>query len=378
MNIKTTCVQTPDNDEDIRCINLPLYRGVTYRHKELIHKPGEFAYSRCGNPTTTALGKLIAELEGGTDGFTTSSGMGAISVVMKLFHPGDHIIASSDLYGGTYRYFHDYLEDYGYEFSYVATWDITQVKETIKDNTKGFFIETPSNPSMHVTDLKAISCLAKEIGALFIVDNTFLSPYFQRPINFGADIVVHSATKYLSGHNDVLGGVIVTATKELGEKVFAIYMAEGNNLGPDEAWLIIRSIKTLSVRLDRQEHNAKVIAGFLKTLPAVEDVYYVGDSQREDYELSCKQTSGFGGMISFTVKQKEKIPEYLGKLKVFSFAESLGGVESLATYPYITTQAPIPEEQRIATGATDNLIRLSIGIEDVEDLKRDLKQALEK
>ena len=377
MKDQTKCVQTRDKDEEIACINLPLYRGVIYRHKDFTHQPGQFAYARCATPTTEALGDLVADLEGGVKGFTTSSGMGAISVVMKLFHPGDHIIVTADLYGGTYRYFHDYLQEYGFEFSYVESWNIDSVKAAVRPNTKCIFIETPSNPSMHVTDLAAVSEIAKANGALLVVDNTFLSPYFQKPLSFGADVVVHSATKYLGGHNDILGGVIVAGTEELAEKIFAIYMAEGNNLGSDDAWLLIRSIKTLAVRMDRQQENALTIYEYLKTFDSIKDVLYVGDPTREDYALSKRQTSGFGGMISIRVKDKTKIQQYLQRLKVFSFAESLGGVESLATYPWTATQAPIPEEQRNATGATEDLIRLSIGIENVEDLKEDLRQAFE-
>ncbi|MBR0430199.1 MAG: PLP-dependent transferase [Lachnospiraceae bacterium] len=377
MKDQTKCVQTRDKDEEIACINLPLYRGVIYRHKDFTHQPGQFAYARCATPTTEALGDLVADLEGGVKGFTTSSGMGAISVVMKLFHPGDHIIVTADLYGGTYRYFHDYLQEYGFEFSYVESWNIDSVKAAVRPNTKCIFIETPSNPSMHVTDLAAVSEIAKANGALLVVDNTFLSPYFQKPLSFGADIVVHSATKYLGGHNDILGGVIVAANQELAEKIFAIYMAEGNNLGSEDAWLLIRSIKTLAVRMDRQQENALAIYEYLKTFDSIKDVLYVGDPTREDYALSKRQTSGFGGMISIRVKDKTKIQQYLQRLKVFSFAESLGGVESLATYPWTATQAPIPEEQRNATGATEDLIRLSIGIENVEDLKEDLRQAFE-
>lgn len=377
MKDQTKCVQTRDKDEEIACINLPLYRGVIYRHKDFTHQPGQFAYARCATPTTEALGDLVADLEGGVKGFTTSSGMGAISVVMKLFHPGDHIIVTADLYGGTYRYFHDYLQEYGFEFSYVESWNIDSVKAAVRPNTKCIFIETPSNPSMHVTDLAAVSEIAKANGALLVVDNTFLSPYFQKPLSFGADVVVHSATKYLGGHNDILGGVIVAGTEELAEKIFAIYMAEGNNLGSDDAWLLIRSIKTLAVRMDRQQENALAIYEYLKTFDSIKDVLYVGDPTREDYALSKRQTSGFGGMISIRVKDKTKIQKYLQSLKVFSFAESLGGVESLATYPWTATQAPIPEAQRNATGATEDLIRLSIGIENVEDLKEDLRQAFE-
>jgi cystathionine beta-lyase/cystathionine gamma-synthase len=342
----------------------------------MTHSPENFAYARCDSPTVRALTTYISDLEGGKRGFATSSGMGAISVVLKLFQPGDHILVTSDLYGGTYRYFQDYYAKYGYEFEYIGTWDLELVKKSIKENTKAIFIETPSNPVMHVTDIQAVSELAHEKDIKLIVDNTFLTPYFQRPLELGADIVVYSATKYLGGHNDILAGIIVSKTEELGEELFKIYMAEGNNLSAEDAWLMIRSMKTLSVRLDRQEKNALELAAFLKTLPEVEQVHYVGDPDHPQYELSKRQTDGFGAMISFTVKHPEKIPDFLFRFKVITFAESLGGVESLITYPLSATQGPIPEEQRKAVGMTDALLRLSVGLEDVEDLKEDLKQAL--
>lgn len=362
-------------DEETGCISIPIYRGVTYKHKNFEHKPEDFAYARCDTPTLRALGNYVSKLEGGKRAFATSSGMGAISVVLKLFNPGDHILVTSDLYGGTYRYFNDYYSKYGFEFEYINTSDLELVKKSIRSNTKAIFIETPSNPVMHVTDIKAIAELARD-NIKVIVDNTFLTSYFQKPLELGADIVVYSATKYLGGHNDILAGIIVAKTEELGEEIYKVYMAEGNNLSSEEAWLLIRSIKTLAVRLDRQESNAKKLAEFLKTLPEVEQVYYVGDPEHPEYDLSLRQTTGFGAMISFTVKHPEHIPDYLLKFRTITFAESLGGVESLITYPAVTTQNPIPEEQRLATGATNSLLRLSVGLEDVDDLKEDLEQAL--
>ena len=375
MHKNTRIIKGTDVDEATGCISVPIYRGVTYRHKSLEHKPENFAYARCDTPTLRALGRYMASLDSGARAFATSSGMGAISVVLKLFGPGDHIIVTSDLYGGTYRYFEDYYRKYGFDFEYIDTSDIELVKRTVRDNTKAIFIETPSNPVMHVTDIKAMAEIAHEAGALLIVDNTFLTPYFQRPLELGADITVYSATKYLGGHNDILAGIIVASTAELGDRIYTIYMAEGNTLSSEEAWLLIRSLKTLSVRLDRQEKNALELAQFLKTLPEVEKVFYVGDPEHPDHELSKRQTDGFGAMISFYIKHSENVERYLTSLKVITFAESLGGVESLITYPFLTTQRPIPEEMKNAVGDTDRLIRLSVGIEDIEDLKEDLRQA---
>lgn len=377
MRENTRIVHGEGSDEVTGCISKPLYRGVNYRHKHFQHEKGDFAYARCGTPTTAALEDNIALLEGGKRGFATSSGMGAISVVFKLFKPGDHIIVTYDLYGGTYRYLHNYLALYGYEFDYVDTSDIEKVKEVIRPNTKAFFIETPSNPCMHVTDLRAISEIAKSISALVIVDNTLLSPYFQKPIVLGADIVVHSATKYLGGHNDILAGLIVAATEELGDRLFEIFMAEGNNLGSDEAWLLMRSMKTLGIRMERHQKNALEISKFLKQQSFVKKVFYVGDKDHPEYELSLKQTTGFGGLISFEVIDEyvSRIPEILSNFKLITFAESLGGVESLVTYPIVSTQGPIPEEQRLKAGTTKSLIRLSVGIEDVEDLEEDILSA---
>lgn len=376
MRENTKIVTGSGIDEETGSIVVPIYRGVTYKHKSLEHRPEDFSYARCDTPTLRILSNYIANLEGGARAFATSSGMGAISVVLKLFQPGDHILVTSDLYGGTYRYFQDYYSKYGYEFEYINTSDLELVKKSIKPNTKAIFIETPSNPVMHVTDIRAVADLAVENEIKVIVDNTFLTPYFQKTLQLGADIVVYSATKYLGGHHDILAGIVVAKTEELGEELYKIYMAEGNTLSSEEAWLLIRSMKTLAVRLDRQEANAKELAAFLKTLPEVEHVYYAGDPEHPQYELSCRQTTGFGAMISFTVKHPEKIPEYLAKFRLIIFAESLGGLESLITYPLKTTQLPIPEEQTKATGATDALLRLSVGLEDVEDLKEDLKQSL--
>jgi cystathionine gamma-synthase len=302
--------------------------------------------------------------------------MAAISTVLKLFSPGAHIVVSDDMYGGTYRLFEEIYKGYGLEFSYVDTSIIKDVKEAIKDNTVALFIETPTNPLMKVSDLKALSDLAKEKGLLTIVDNTFLTPYYQRPLELGANIVVHSGTKYLGGHNDTLAGFVIMSDDKLIDKIQLIQKSEGAMLAPFDSWLILRGIKTLGVRLNKQQENAIKIANWLSNHEAVEKVYYVGLPEHLGYEISKKQASGFGAMISFTVKDIKFIPQVLERVQIILFAESLGGVESLITYPIVQTHSAIPEEMRKRVGVTDKLLRLSVGIEAAEDLIMDLEQAL--
>lgn len=376
---KTVIVRGEGPDRCTGSISTPIYRSATYIHAEIGEEPGKYYYARCETPTRNALEREVARLEGGKGALATSSGMAAISIVLKLFNPGDHILVSGDLYGGTYRLFQEVYGRYGLQFEFVPTWDLEILKGSIRKNTKAIFVETPSNPCMHVTDIQAVSEIARAAHALLIVDNTFLSPYFQKPITFGADIVIHSATKYLAGHNDVLAGVVVTATEELRQKLYFYLMSEGCTLSADDAWLVLRGIKTLSVRLDREEENALKIVDFLKHHPKVEKIYYPGDPDHPDYELSRKQTTGFGGMLSFDVKgiqEKEEVLTFLKKFRIINVGGSLGGVESLITYPYLETQLPIPEEQKESVGVGRSMFRLSVGIEDVQDLIEDLDQAL--
>ena len=302
--------------------------------------------------------------------------MAAISTILSLFSPGDHIIVSDDLYGGTYRIFEEIYKKYGVEFSYVNTSKNQEIEKAVKDNSKGFFIETPSNPMMKVADLKGISELAKDKGILLIVDNTFLTPYFQRPLELGADVVVHSGSKYLGGHNDTLAGLIVVNDEELAERIKLIQKSEGAVLSPFDSWLILRGIKTLGVRLEKQQEN-DINSKWLCTNKNVTKVYYVGLPDHEGYKISKSQASGFGAMISFNVKDVEIVERVLRKVKLIMFAESLGGVESLITYPVIQTHSAIPEEIRQRIGVSDTLLRLSVGIEAVEDIIADLEQALE-
>ena len=386
-------------------LSVPIYRSATYHHPEISYDPDKYYYSRCDTPTRRAFEKELAYLEHGEDAVATTSGMSAIALVLKLFGPGDHVIVTSDLYGGSYRLLTNLYARYGIEFQFINTWNLEDVKKSIKPNTKGFLIETPSNPAMHVTDIESISRLVREINiergietgkresgsadahpdinavleskrAYLIVDNTLLSPYFQKPLTHGADIVVHSATKYIAGHNDVLAGAVVVKKKAIREFFYFFAMSEGGVLSADDSWLALRGLQTLSVRLDREQENAFEVVKFLKQNPAVEKVIYAGDPEHPDYELSKKQTTGFGALVSFYVKEPEKIPEILERLRVINVAGSLGGTQSLITYPSSGIQLPIPEEQRLETGVTDKLLRISIGIEDVRDLIDDLDQAL--
>ncbi|MCB2353820.1 trans-sulfuration enzyme family protein [Clostridium estertheticum] len=362
-------------EDQTGCISIPIYQSATFKHKGLNQSTG-YDYSRLQNPTREELEKTIAKLEGGKEGLAFSTGMAAIDCVARLLKPGEHIIISDDLYGGTYRLFEDVYKVYGIESTYVDTTDLEKITMELKDNTKAIYMETPSNPMMKVSDIGKISALAKERGLITIVDNTFLTPYFQRPMDFGADIVVHSGTKFLGGHNDTLAGLLVASREDLIEKLRFTQVSIGATLSPFDSWLMLRGIKTLAIRLEKQQENAKHIALWLKNCDAVEKVYYPGFKEHEGYEVSLKQTSGFGSIISFTVKEKKAIGKVLEEVEIVSFAESLGGVESLITYPYLQTHASIPEEIRNRMGVTDKLLRISVGIENVNDIIDDLSKSL--
>lgn len=363
-------------DKTTGSINFPVYHGTTFAHPALGETTMGFAYARVDSPTRQELERTIAKLEGGAKTFALSSGMAAVTTWVKTLNPGDHVIVSEDLYGGTYRIFNEIYSKYGYEFTYVDTSDTDIVKKNIKENTRAVFIETPSNPMMHVSDISALADIIHEKGGYLVVDNTFLSPYFQKPLFLGADFVLHSATKYIGGHNDVLAGMLIVKDPELAQKVGLLVMSEGAILGPDDSWLLLRSLKTLGVRMEQHQKNALKINEYLKNKECVDKVYYVGDPNHPEYELSKKQSSGFGGMISFSLKSGEMIPEILKKFEVITFAESLGGVESLITFPMIQTHAAIPVEIRERLGVDDKLLRLSVGLEDVQDLIEDLENAL--
>jgi cystathionine gamma-synthase len=356
-------------------VSFPIYQSATFRHLGLNKSTG-YDYSRLQNPTREELEGTVAKLERGKYGFALSSGMAAITTVLKLFKPGDHVVISDDLYGGTYRIFQEIYKGYGIEFDFADTTSIQETKRCIKHNTKGFFIETPSNPMMKVSDISAISSLAKEQGALTIIDNTFLSPYYQRPLELGADVVVHSGTKYLGGHNDTLAGFIVVRDDAIAERLRLVLMTEGAVLAPFDSWLMLRGIKTLGIRMEKQQQNAIVVANWLQNHPRVDKVYYTGLPDHPGHELIKRQASGFGAMISFTVDDFSLVEKVLAGVRMIIFAESLGGVESLITYPVVQTHAYIPKEILNRIGITDKLLRLSVGIENVNDIIEDLEQAL--
>lgn len=356
-------------------ISFPIYQTATFKHSGIeIRDP--YNYSRCINPTREELEKTMAILEEGTRAFAVNSGMAAITLVFSLLKPGDHLIMSDDIYGGTFREVNEVLEVNGIEHDSIDLSDLDLLERTIKKNTKMIFIETPTNPMMKVADIAAIAKIGHDIGALVVVDNTFLTPYFQRPLTLGADIIVHSGTKYLAGHNDVLAGVVVVKDSKIGEILEIKMYIYGAGLGPMDSWLMLRGMKTLALRMDKHNENAMKVANWLRSQPKVEKVYYVGFEDHKDYEVTKKQTTGFGGMISFKVDSTKTVNDILSRLKLIMFAESLGGVESLITHPVSRTHTEILEETREALGITDTLLRLSVGIEDADDIIADLDQAL--
>lgn len=362
-------------DEATGAVSTPIYQVSTYKQEAVGNFKG-YEYSRTGNPTRHALEVLISDLESGVAGFAFASGMAATSSVMMLFNKGDHIILTDDVYGGTYRVMTKVLNRFGIEATFVDTSDIAVVEASVLENTKAIFLETPTNPLLKITDIEAVAKLAKEKGLLTIVDNTFMSPYFQQPIPLGADIVLHSATKYIGGHSDVVAGLVVVNSEALATDLHFVQNAIGAVLGPQDSWLLMRGIKTLGLRMEEHQSNAQRIAEFLTNHEAVGKVYYPGLTDHPGHELMKKQTTGFGGMISFDVGSGEKADALLAKLRYFTLAESLGAVESLISVPARMTHASIPRDRRLELGITDGLVRISVGIEDVEDLIEDLTQGL--
>jgi cystathionine gamma-synthase len=355
-------------------VSTPIYQSSTFRHPGLNQSTG-FDYSRWGNPTRSELERTVALLENGKYGLAFATGMGAISTLIKFFQSGDHLVVSEDLYGGTYRLFHEFYAHYGFSFSWVDTSDFSKLEAALRPETKALFIETPSNPMMKVTDIKRSAELIHKRGGFLIVDNTFLSPYFQNPLDLGADLVVQSGTKYLAGHNDTLSGFIVHSNPEFEEPLREIQKSEGASLAPFDSWLVLRGIKTLAIRMEKHEKNAFRIAHWLREQPEVEKVFYPGFEDHPQYELSRSQARGFGGMISFYLKDAGNVPVVLRNVSLILFAESLGGVESLITYPLVQTHGAIPEAMRLSAGVNDRLMRLSVGIEDPDDIIADLKKA---
>ncbi|MCM3123118.1 MULTISPECIES: bifunctional cystathionine gamma-lyase/homocysteine desulfhydrase [unclassified Mesobacillus] len=363
-------------DKTTGAVSFPIYQVSTYKQEDVGVHSG-YEYSRTGNPTRFALEELIKDLEDGKRGFAFGSGMAAITAVMMLFNSGDHIVLTDDVYGGTYRVMNKVLNRIGIESTFVDTTDLDAIKSAIQPNTKALYIETPTNPLLKVTDIKASAGLAKEHGLLTIVDNTFSTPYWQTPLNTGADIVLHSATKYLGGHSDVVAGLVVVNDEQLAEDLHFVQNSTGGILGPQDSWLLVRGIKTLGLRMEAHETNTKKIVEFLSGHKNVGKVYYPGLESHPQHAIAKEQAGGFGGMVSFDVGSEEKAAEVLRKVKYFTLAESLGAVESLISVPAKMTHASIPAKRRAELGITDGLIRISVGIEDVEDLLEDLSQALQ-
>ncbi len=357
-------------------VSFPIFQTATFRFRALGDSLG-FDYTRCQNPTVQELERTIAMLEEGTEGFALASGMAAVMCALSILKSGDHVILSDDIYGGTYEIAQTVLPDHKIETSFVDLSDINLFKESIKENTKMVFIETPTNPMMKVADISEICKIAKEKGIIVAVDNTLLTPYYQKPLTLGADIVVHSGTKYLEGHNDTMAGLVVVKDEKLAIAMRDYLKYQGACLAPLNAWLTLRGIKTLEVRMQKHNENTMKVANWLRNHPKVKKVYYIGFEDHKDYKTTIKQCTGFGGMLSFEVDSKETALKVIDKVDMILFAGSLGGVESLITYPMVVTHHEVPEDVREKLGINERFLRLSVGIEDADDIINDLKQALE-
>lgn len=377
MQLTTQAVQIGlEWDNRTGAVAVPIYQTATFRHPALGQSTG-FDYSRSGNPTRQTLEEGIAQLDQAARGFAYATGMAAITSLLLLFKAGDHLVVTEDLYGGTCRLFNQVFDQFGLTFSYVDTTDIAAVQAAIRPETRALFVETLTNPLLKFADLPALAAVAQQRGLLLIADNTFLTPYLLRPLDAGADIAVYSATKYLAGHNDTLAGLVTVRDPALAERIYFHQNAAGATLGPQDAWLTIRGIKTLGVRLDRQQENALKLATWLAAHPNITKVHYPGLDSHPDHVLMQQQAQGFGAMIAFEVDNHALVEQVLLKTRLISFAESLGGVESLITFPEVQTHADIPPALRQRLGINDRLLRLSVGIEDADDLIEDLRQALE-
>ncbi len=362
-------------EHSMGAVSMPIYQTATFAHLGIGNSTG-YDYSRESNPTRDELEKIVTSLEGGVDTVACSSGMAAIMMCLELFSPGDHILCSDDLYGGSVRAFQTTGVKRGLTFSYVDSSHWEWVEGEITKNTKALYIETPSNPTMKITDLSKMRELAERYGLLLIVDNTFLTPYFQNPFAFGADLVVHSGTKFLGGHNDTLAGFLCTSREELAPKIRYLYKTVGSCLSPFDSFLLLRGIKTLALRMEKQQENALTIAKWLQNHKKVNQVYYIGLPEHPGHDINLQQSRGFGSMISFSTNTEETARKALEGIKLISYAESLGGVESLMTYPLLQTHGDVPKEIREKLGITETFLRLSVGIENVEDLIADLEKAL--
>lgn len=358
-------------------VSVPIYQTSTYAQEGLGRHKG-FEYARTQNPTRMALERNLAALEGGKACFAFASGMAAINAVMTLLASGDHVIVSDNTYGGTFRLFDKILRNFGLEFSFVDTREPQNVEDACRPNTKMVFIETPTNPIMALTDIRAVSEITRRRGIRLVVDNTFMTPYFQRPLELGADIVIHSTTKYLNGHSDSVGGAVILNDEEDARRLAFIQNAAGAILSPMDSWLVLRGTKTLAVRMRQHDENGRHVARFLAEHPKVKKVYYPGLESHPQYELARRQMSGFGGMVSFETGSLENARRVLESVRLCTLGESLGGVETLISHPATMTHASVPEAQRQKLGITDGLVRISVGIEDVEDIIADLEHALSK
>ncbi|AQQ54348.1 bifunctional cystathionine gamma-lyase/homocysteine desulfhydrase [Planococcus lenghuensis] len=361
-------------DEHTGAVSTPIYQVSTYKQEGVGNF--KYEYSRTGNPTRHALEELIADIEGGHAGFAFGSGMAAISSVMMMFSAGDHVVLTDDVYGGTYRVMTKVLNRFGLEHTFVDTGNLDEVKAAVRDNTKAIFVETPTNPLLKVTDIEEVAQFAKSKNLLTIVDNTFMTPYLQSPIKLGADIVLHSATKYIGGHSDVVAGLVVVNSEQLASDLHFIQNSVGAVPGPQDCWLLIRGLKTLGIRMEETNQNAKRVAEFLDGNDNVKNVFYPGLESHRGHDIMKKQATGFGGMISFDVGTVDAAHKLLDKVRYFTLAESLGAVESLISVPSLMTHASIPPERRAELGISEGLVRVSVGIEDVEDLIEDLENAL--
>lgn len=362
-------------DEVTGALSIPIYQVSTY-HQIDMDNFGKYDYSRSGNPTREALENTIARMENGFRGFAFSSGMAAISSVLSIFSAGDHIVICEDVYGGTYRITAKVLSRFNIEFTFVDASNLENIRSAIKDNTKGIFLETPSNPLLKITDLKGAISIAKEKDLIVIVDNTFMSPYLQRPLELGADIVVHSATKFIGGHSDVVGGLAVAKNKELSDRIYGIQNSFGAILGPQDCWLLLRGIKTLKIRLDSHQATAEKLAQWLHEREEVDKVYYPGLETHSGRDIHFSQADGGGAVLSFKFKTLEQTKYFLNNIKNAAFAVSLGGVETIVSYPAKMSHASIPREEREKLGVSDTLIRVSVGLEEYEDLVESFKAAI--
>lgn len=376
MGFATTAIHAgQEPDPTTGAVIVPLYQTSTYAQEGLGKHKG-FEYARTQNPTRLAVEKNLAALEGARFGYAFASGMAAIDTTLRLVKAGEHVIVSDNTYGGTFRLFNRVLSDYGIEFSFVDTTDALNIESAIKPNTKMVFLETPTNPVMSVTDLQAVSEIAHASGAIVVCDNTFMSPALQRPLEHGCDIVLHSTTKYLNGHSDSVGGVVITNDEAIAERLAFLQNSVGAIISPFDSWLILRGTKTLALRMKAHDENGRQVAAFLAEHPKVQKVYYPGLTSHPQHELAARQQTGFGGMISFETGSLENAKKVLEAVKLCILAESLGGVETLISHPATMTHASVPIEKRNQLGITDGLVRVSVGIEDVEDIIADLDQAL--